>query len=318
MSDRISSSTPDKRLEKARDFVWGHTDIAHEEALKALHLLRERHLDFGDLFFQRGVSEHFALNDGIIKTCSYNIGRGVGVRAVTGGKSGFAYSHELTPEALYAACRAARSINSDPGVPGINVTPSELAAPPLYSEDDPLGDLSRERKVELLNTLDRLARAADPRVIQVMAGLSCAHQAKVIYTTEEHICCDIKPVVSLTLNVIMEQNGRRESGHASLGGACLLSTLIDGQTCARLVAEACRIATVNLEARPAPGGTLTVVLGAGWPGVLVHEAVGHGLEGDFIRTGSSLFAGRLGEYRYYDMDAVVEAALHKCEELLGR
>lgn len=281
--------------EKTKSILWGNSDITHESANKALQLLCERKIDFGDLFFERVVSESFSLEESIVKGGSFNISQGVGVRAIDGTKSGFAYSDVLDNKSLYEACSAAHSISKGHNCNGININKGVKKTNALYVSDDPIFSMNRSQKAKILEILNAEARALDPRVVQVMAGLSCTHRTTLVMPTDNPSRYDIKPMVHLSVSVVMEKDGRREVGYASAGGAILLDELLKNNSLKDLAKEAVRIASVNMEAIPAPAGTMTVVLGAGWPGVLVHEAVGHGLEGDFNRTGSSAFTGKIGQ-----------------------
>ncbi len=284
----------DRIFEKARKLLWSGTDLSVEDVSRAAALLTERNIDFGDLFFSNSVSEGFSLSEGIVKGGSFDIARGVGVRAVVGGKTGFAYSDDLNKKALQDACLAARSITSGAACDAVCVaykSPEKLT--PLYIDDNPIDGMTREEKVKILETLDKTARAADPRVIQVMAHLGCSHKTKMVFTTEGKLSCDIKPIVHLSVTVVMQQKERREEGFAAMGGAFMLQELLPRVK--NLALEAVRVGAVNLEAVEGPAGAMNVVLGAGWPGVLIHEAVGHGLEGDFNRTGTSAFTGLIGQ-----------------------
>ncbi len=285
----------DKIKQSAQKAIWQGSDIDDSVVNKAVALLNERNIDFGDVFFERCVSEGFSLDEGIVKGGSFDISQGVGVRAVVGGKTGFAYSDVLSEKSLKEACIAARSISSTNVESKVNVTPCLLDNKPLYVSDDPLTSLSRKQKVELLERVDKVARAADPRVIQVMASLGCSSRITIVQTTEGRITCDIKPVVNLAVNVVLESQGRRENGFAATGGAVMLDELLKFGKADAVAKEAVRIGAVNMESIAAPAGMMTVVLGSGWPGVLIHEAVGHGLEGDFNRTGSSAFTGLIGQ-----------------------
>ena len=293
-------------LNKAQNLLWQGSDLDHDKCLKALDSLCERKIDFGDLFFQRSVSESFSLEEGIVKGGSFDISRGVGVRAVVAGKTGFAYSDVLDFNSLNEACLAARSITSGHNSDHVRISGIDNQPIPLYTSDDPIVSIPREIKVKILEKLDRIARQEDNRVIQVMAGLACSHTASLVYCTDGNFSCDIKPLVHIYVSVVMEQKGRRERGFASCGGAILPDSLVSDEQLDQLAKEAVRIGAVNLEAIAAPAGTMTVVLGAGWPGVLIHEAVGHGLEGDFNRTGSSAFSGLIGQKVASDCCTIVD------------
>ena len=282
-------------FEKAKNIFWSNNDINEQTITEALNLLTKRNIDFGDIFFERVVSEGFSLEEGIVKGGSFNISQGVGVRAVTGAKIGFAYSDVLDKKSLLESCSAAHSISQGHNCNCVCINNNVKSVPPLYVEDNPIDSLSREQKVAILETLDKCARSLDPRIVQVIANLSCAHRTTLILPTDDDFSADIKPIVHISISVVMEKDGRREIGSASAGGAILFDTLLKNNDLKNLAKEAVRIAAVNMEAIHAPAGNMCVVLGSGWPGVLVHEAVGHGLEGDFNRTGSSAFTGKIGQ-----------------------
>ncbi|MBQ3883778.1 MAG: metalloprotease TldD [Succinivibrio sp.] len=282
-------------FEKASKILWNNTDINLEVAQKALNHLNSREIDFGDLFFERSVAEGFFLEEGIVKGGSFSISQGVGVRAVLGAKSGFAYSDVLDEKSLMEACSAAHSISHGHSCNREKIVVSTKETKPLYVDDDPIAAMDKARKAEILEILDKKARALDPRVVQVMGSLNCSYSTTMVMPTDGPARSDIKPICNITISVVMEHNGRKEEGFAATGGAVLFNTLLKDDTLDNLAKEAVRIASVNMEAIPAPAGTMPVVLGAGWPGVLVHEAVGHGLEGDFNRTGSSAYSGKIGQ-----------------------
>ncbi len=250
-------------------------------------------IDYADLFFQYSRSEGWSLEDGIVKIGSFNIEQGVGVRAISGEKSAFAYSDDISLAALESAAKATRAIARQ-GVAGqTGLVPSGQVRP-LYSPNDPLSSLSDRQKVALLERLEKLARGLDPRVTQVMASLAGEHDIVLVARNDGMYAADVRPLVRLSVQVIVEQSGRREQGSAGGGGRFDYDYFSDAvlEDYARKAVEQ---AVLNLDAAPAPAGTMTVVLGPGWPGVLLHEAIGHGLEGDFNRKGSSAFTGRIGE-----------------------
>lgn len=251
-------------------------------------------IDFGDLYFQHIRRESWAMEDGIVKDGAHAIEQGVGVRAISGEKTGFAYSDEIDAQALLAASGSARAIAraGDARAPRTLVPGSGRA---LYMADDPIDALASEVKVDALRRVDQFLRAADPRVRQVMVNLSGAVETILVARSDGVLAGDVRPLVRMNIQVIVEQDGRRESGYAGFGGRYSYEGLLgDGQP-ERFAREALRQALVNLEAVDAPAGVMPVVLGAGWPGVLLHEAVGHGLEGDFNRKGTSTYAGRIGQ-----------------------
>jgi len=255
--------------------------------------LAARRLDWADLYFQYVRSESWSLEEGIVKSGSFNIEQGVGVRAIAGEKTAFAYSDDISVRALGDAARAARAIAASGGGKKTRVARRQRAVR-RYAPLDPLASLAAEEKVALLQRLERKCRALDPRVVQVMASLAGWYEVVLVARSDGVLAADVRPLVRLSLQVIAEANGRRETGVAGGGGRTDYGHFTDAvldEYARRAVAQA----LVNLEAVPAPAGTMTVVLGPGWPGILLHEAVGHGLEGDFNRKGSSAFAGRLGE-----------------------
>ncbi|WP_368648448.1 metalloprotease TldD [Castellaniella ginsengisoli] len=269
---------------------WGLDESHLARALSDIHSHR---VDYSDLYFQYSCSEGWSLEEGIVKTGSFSIDQGVGVRAVSGEKTAFAYSDSLSPDALMSSARAVRTIARQGAgrrrVDGGIETPHRL-----YAAVNPVDSLSAPDKVALLERIERMARAADPEIIQVMAGLAAEYDVILVAGSDGRLVADVRPLVRLSLTVIAERKGRREMGHSGGGGRTGLAYFTD-EVLRGYVERAVHEARVNLEARPAPAGQMTVVLGSGWPGILLHEAVGHGLEGDFNRKGSSLFSGRIGE-----------------------
>jgi TldD protein len=251
-------------------------------------------IDAADLYFQSQVSETWVLEDGIVKEGSFNLDQGVGVRAQSGEKTGFAYSNAITAEALTQAARAARSIaraGQNARVQAFN-SPQVTA---LYAPDNPLDVIDRAQKVELLKQVDVATRALDSRIKQVTVSLAGVWERILVAAQDGGLSVDIRPLVRFNVSVIVEQDGRRERGGHGGGGRTDYRYFMSEDRAMGYAREALRQALVNLEAIPAPAGTLPVVMGAGWSGVLLHEAVGHGLEGDFNRKGSSAYSGRMGE-----------------------
>ena len=256
--------------------------------------LLSQDIDYADLYFQYSRQEGWSLEDGAVKSGSRSTDQGVGVRAISGEKTGFAYSDEfLLPvltQAADAAGAIARSKSSTPAVSWTN-----QSTPALYSAADPLMSLADEDKVSLLQEVEVAARSCDPRVSQVMASLAAVHDIVLVARSDGQMVADVRPLVRLNVTVIVEQNGRREQGSYGGGGRFGYSWLKEEDRVGSYAREAVRQALVNLEAVDSPAGTMTVVLGPGWPGILLHEAIGHGLEGDFNRKGTSAFAGRVGD-----------------------
>ncbi|MGC8520720.1 MAG: metalloprotease TldD [Steroidobacteraceae bacterium] len=251
-------------------------------------------VDFADVYFELSRQESWSLEDGIVKDGSASIEQGVGVRALAGEKTGFAYSDEILLPALTEASRAARAIAAH-GADRCVAAWHERSGHQLYLPADPLESLPDTDKVAWLERVDREARRIDPRIVHVTASLVAVHQVVLIANSDGDLAADIRPLVRFNVSVLVEHNGRREQGYCGAGGRYSLAELVADETPLRLAREAARQALVNLEAVPAPAGPMTVVLGSGWPGILLHEAIGHGLEGDFNRKGTSAFANRIGQ-----------------------
>lgn len=268
------------------------TDSLH----KVFGRLLTHQVDYADLYFQYSRTEAWSLEEGIVKSGSFSIDQGVGVRALSGEKTAFAYSDDITLGALNDAAGAVRAIaaaGQQRKVPLLKAKGARWKRP-LYPAIDPLAALDADAKVKLLESVEAQARAADPRVTQVMAYLAGEYEVVLIAGSDGRLAADVRPLCRLSVTVIVEEEGRREQGSAGGGGRFDLH-YFDQEVVARYVREAVHQATVNLGAQPAPAGQMSVVLGAGWPGILLHEAIGHGLEGDFNRKGSSAFSGRIGE-----------------------
>lgn len=271
---------------------WGVTEHDLQHSLAEIFTHR---VDYADLYFQYSRSEAWSLEEGIVKTGSFNIEQGVGVRAISGEKTAFSYSDTLSQDALLSAAHAVRSIarqGQQAHIPLLSARPS--ARPLLYVPNDPLDSLTAPEKVALLEKIERMARAKDPQVIQVMASLGATCDTVLVAGSDGRLAADVRPLVRLSITVIAERAGRRESGSSGGGGRFDLG-YFDEAVLQSYVDQAVSQALVNLDAKPAPAGEMPVILGAGWPGILLHEAVGHGLEGDFNRKGSSVFSDRIGE-----------------------
>jgi len=292
-------------LAQARETLWTPAGIEQSDVERLMGKLAGRSIDVGELYFQHQRSESWALEDGIVKDGSFSVDRGVGVRAVSGEKTGFAYAEDILLPALSSATEAARSIarqGREVRANAWNVVPAERR----YGVDDPIASMSETDKVSLLRRVDAEARRQDPRVKEVNVRLSASHESVLVMASDGTLAADVRPLVRLDVSVIVEQNGRRERGNAGGGGRGDLSRVTAGDYAFGLAREAVRTALVNLEADDAPAGAMTVVLGPGWPGVLLHEAVGHGLEGDFNRKGSSAFANRMGQQVASELCTVVD------------
>ncbi|WP_374667612.1 metalloprotease TldD [Ramlibacter sp.] len=291
----ISREPTLERLATARALLLEPFGLDESHLARALAEIRAHRVDDADLYFQSTRSEGWSLEEGIVKTGSFSIDQGVGVRAVSGEKTAFAYSDDISEASLLDAARTVRAIASASRTARVKL-PAHRVAPSrsLYPGVDPIGTLDSTAKVALLEQAERMARAKDPRIVQVMAGLAAEHDVVLVARADGTLAADVRPRVRLSVTVIAEQNGRREMGSAGGGGRFGLA-YFDTARLQSYVDDAVGAALTNLESRPAPAGEMTVVLGPGWPGVLLHEAVGHGLEGDFNRKGSSAFSGRIGE-----------------------
>ena len=251
-------------------------------------------IDYADLYFQHSRHEIWSLEDGMVRDASFNVERGVGVRACSGDKVGFAYSDDIARQPLLQAVQAAKGIAASGGTGSMPAARRTQVAS-LYAADDPIPGWTAEQKVALLRELDAVARATDPAVSQVNASISAVHEVVLVVASDGTLAADVRPLVRVNVSVIAERDGRRERGSAGGGGRVALDWFLESERALGYAREAVRIALVNLDAQPAPAGSMPVVLGPGWPGVLLHEAVGHGLEGDFNRKGTSMFARRMGE-----------------------
>ena len=291
----ISREPTLERLAIAKSLLLTPFGLDESHLSRALNEIKAHQVDEADLYFQYTRSEGWSLEEGIVKTGSFSIDQGVGVRAVSGEKTAFAYSDDISEASLLDAARTVRSISSVAQAGRLKSASKKIAsARSLYQGLDPIATLDSTAKVKLLEKVEQLARTRDPRVAQVMAGLASEYDVVMVARADGTLAADVRPLVRLSVSVIAEQKGRREMGSAGGGGRFGLA-YFDDAIIEQYVDEAVKAALTNLEARPAPAGEMTVVLGPGWPGILLHEAIGHGLEGDFNRKGSSAFSGRIGQ-----------------------
>ena len=280
-------------LAEARRLLLEPAGLDDAHLARVLASIHAHQVDFADLYFQYARQESWSLEEGIVKSGAFSIDRGVGIRAVHGEKQAFAYSDDITLAALDEAAIATRAIGRQ-GRSAVAALDRIGAAHALYQPQDPIASLPEEAKVALLERLEKMARALDPRVAQVMASIAGEYEAVLVARSDGLIAADVRPLVRVSLTVIVEESGRREQGHAGGGGRFDYGYFTDAML-AHYAQLAVHQATLNLNAREAPAGTMTVVLGHGWPGILLHEAIGHGLEGDFNRKGTSAFSGRIGQ-----------------------
>ncbi|CAN5391882.1 metalloprotease TldD [soil metagenome] len=292
---RPTKDSTSERLAIAQKLLLAPFGLDESALSRALGEITAYGVDDADLYFQYTRSEGWSLEEGIVKTGSFNIDQGVGVRAVSGEKTAFAYSDDISEASLLDAARTVRSISAAAKSGRVKTPARKIATSrSLYRDLDPIATLDSTAKVELLGKVEKLAKARDPRIVQVMAGLASEYDVVMVARADGTLAADVRPLVRLSVTVIAEQKGRREVGSAGGGGRFGLAYFDDTQI-AQYVDAAVNAALTNLDARPAPAGQMTVVLGSGWPGILLHEAIGHGLEGDFNRKGSSAFSGRIGE-----------------------
>jgi len=275
--------------------------LQSQDLQEILGLIHQYDNDYADLYFQSSQHESWVLEDGIIREGSYNLERGVGVRAVSGEKTGFAYSDVISKEALSDAAKAARSISAMGGNQQVKVfanTPTERTSP-IYQHHNPIITMAEDDKLHLLRAADKYIRSKAPDAVQVSVSLTGVYEEVLIAASDGTFSTDIRPLIRFNCSLVLERDGRRERGHSGAGGRMAYDFFnqdIDGVPRYQHIAdEAIHVANVNMEAIDAPAGNMPVVLGNGWPGVLLHEAVGHGLEGDFNRKGASTFSGRVGE-----------------------
>ena len=291
----ISREPTLERLAIARQLLLEPFGLDETHLTRALNEIRAHRVDDADLYFQYTRAEGWSLEEGIVKTGSFSIDQGVGVRAVSGEKTAFAYSDDISLASLLDAAHTVRTISGQGGNARVRAAARKVApSRSLYPGLDPIATLDSTAKVRLLEKVEQRARARDPRVVQVMAGLAGEYDVVLIARADGTLAADVRPLVRLSVTVIAEHNGRREVGSGGGGGRFGMA-YFDDAVIDTYVSDAVNAALTNLDARPAPAGELTVVLGPGWPGVLLHEAIGHGLEGDFNRKGSSAFTGRIGQ-----------------------
>ena len=284
-----------QRLAIAQRLLLDPFDLQEKHLWQALAEVGAHQVDDADLYFQYTRNEGWSLEEGIVKTGSFSIDQGVGVRAVSGEKTAFAYSDDISQASLIDAARTVRTIARQRGAGRVKVARQRICrSRSLYGELDPIATLDSTAKVALLGRVEALARKRDPRIVQVMAGLAAQYDVVMVARADGSLAADVRPLVRLSVSVIAEQGGRRETGSGGGGGRFGLAWF-DEAMISSYVDAAVNAALTNLQARAAPAGEWTVVLGPGWPGVLLHEAIGHGLEGDFNRKGSSAFSGRIGK-----------------------
>ena len=301
-----STNLTNDNLGFAKSILLEPFGLDENALIRAMGIIFNHQVDYADLYFQFTKNESWSLEEGIVKTGSFSIDKGVGIRAVAGDKTAFSYSDDISVSALEEAAKTTRTIGRHgEGTVKLASSINLVGNHSLYVAADPLQTISAAEKVALLEKVEKLAKAADPRIVQVMAGLAGEFDVVLVARSDGTLAADVRPLIRLSVTVIAEENGRREIGTSGGGGRFGYAYFTD-EIVRQYVHDATRSALVNLSARPVPAGSMTVVLGSGWPGVLLHEAIGHGLEGDFNRKGSSAFSGRLGEKVAADGITVVD------------
>ena len=283
-----------KALNVAKNIFLDNKGLGVNDVENTLGRVMSPSIDQADLYFQSTHAESWVLEDQIVREGSHSINQGVGIRAISGEKTGFAYSDEIILPALTQAATAARSIAKQ-GKSGEQKILASANSPVLYTDKDPLNSIPTENKVDFLKKLDEEARKKDPRIKQVLIGLTGSQSTILVANSDGVLCGDIRPLVRLNINIIVEENGRIEKGGSGGGGRFGYEYFLNENMAMSYIDEALEQALINLEAEAAPAGSMPVVLGPGWPGILLHEAIGHGLEGDFNRKETSAFSGRIGE-----------------------
>lgn len=296
-------------MNQVEQTILDANDLTQQDVFDGLGILLEHKLDYADLYFQGSFHESWVMEDGIIKDGSYNIEQGVGVRAVNGEKTGLSYSDSVNMDAIVEAAKTARSI-ADAGVHGKQQAFSKAQSRSIYMPAQPLESMTNQEKVELLKSVDAYIRATAPEAKNIVVSMSGVYEEILVAASDGTWATDIRPLIRLNCSIVLEKDGRKERGGAGAGARTnyqYFMELVDGKLRYQSVAdEAIHMAKVNLEAVDAPAGTMPVVLGNGWPGVLLHEAVGHGLEGDFNRKGSSNYSGQIGEQVASELCTIVD------------
>ncbi len=292
-------------LDLVKQNILAPTEMQDNDIQRIMDQLLSVSVDAADIYFQSSHSESWVLEGGIIKEGRHNIEQGAGVRIVSGEKTGFAYSDRIELPVLLAAAKNVKSIARQGQMAKAGI-PQTAAWPHYYPSDNPLKSISDQEKIELLRKVDTETRKLDSRIEEVIVNLVAVHECVLVASQDGSLAADVRPLVRMNVAVIVVENGKREQGSMGGGGRVDYRLFLEGDTALDYGREAVRQALVNLEADDAPAGNMTVVLGAGWPGILLHEAIGHGLEGDFNRKGTSAFSGRVGQRVASDLCTVVD------------
>ena len=274
-------------------FIINKSDLSHQNIIKYLDDIKNNSVDYADIYFQYSKNEFWSLEDGVVKNGSYSIDQGVGIRSISGEKMAFTYSDDISNAALKSAVKAINSMGSQ----GKGVTyqlPKDNVPSQKYINEDPTQSIENNEKIMILEKIDKLAKTLSPLVSKVSASLASSYDIILIQNHFGHLVEDVRPLIRLSVSVIVESKGKREQGSSGGGGRYSLN-YFDDEILSKYTKEAVDSALINLEADASPAGSMTVVLGSGWPGILLHEAIGHGLEGDFNRKGTSAFSNKMGQ-----------------------
>ena len=274
-------------------YIINKSDLNHQNLLRYLDEIKNNSVDYADIYFQYSKNEFWSLEDGVVKNGSYSIDQGVGVRSISGEKTAFTYSDDISNAALKSAVCAIKSMGSH-GKSAIYQLPKNNTPSQKYINEDPTQSIPNTEKIEILEKIDKLAKNLSPLVSKVSASLACSFDVILIQNHFGRLVEDVRPLVRLSVSVIVESKGKREQGSSGGGGRYNLN-YFDDEILSKYTKEAVDSALINLEAEASPAGSMTVVLGSGWPGILLHEAIGHGLEGDFNRKGTSAFSDKMGQ-----------------------
>ena len=275
-------------------FIINKSDLSHQNIIKYLDDIKNNSVDYADIYFQYSKNEFWSLEDGVVKNGSYSIDQGVGIRSISGEKTAFTYSDDISNSALKSAVKAINSMGSQ-GKGSIYQLPKDnTSSQKKYIDEDPTQSIENNEKIIILEKIDKLAKTLSPLVSKVSASLACSYDIILIQNHFGHLLEDVRPLVRLSVSVIVESKGKREQGSSGGGGRYSLN-YFDDEILSKYTKEAVDSALINLEAGASPAGSMTVVLGSGWPGILLHEAIGHGLEGDFNRKGTSAFSNKMGQ-----------------------
>ena len=268
-------------------------EINHDDLSEIMNKIHNKNIDYADIYLQYSKNEFWSLEDGQVKNGSYSIDQGVGVRSVSDEKTAFTYSDDISLDVLKESLKVINSIEKQ-GQSAATPNLKKLLNKPIYTYDDPIASLDSKRKIDLLQKIESIAKSIDKRVVKVSASLAAQYEVILIKNYHGQLIEDIRPLIRLSISVISELNGKREQGSSGGGGRYLLEYFTD-QMLEEYAKKAVSQSLINLDAQPAPAGSMTVVLGSGWPGILLHEAIGHGLEGDFNRKGTSAFSNMMGK-----------------------